>query len=474
MAIGGLSLWTVAVSRIGFNFADLALRGVLNEKGSMPSRSETVSMSRSGACHARHPHTPSFPRPTALLLAVLLLGTASNPVASLGWQPQGRPPGIQGRLQVKMTVIDHSRSVAGMTRSPRLRAAGRHAIATARPGTYVIVGSFGTTARVLADRFVFDDRDRKILFDAVESICMDAQHTDVDRLEGMIKDIRIALASAFGAAGFQLEVEVLTDGEPDPAPKNSVTQTFDVLSGQPTFRTDLGEGLFLYQATFSSSAEPTLTPFATPRLPAATQLPRRDPPRGHLVGRAAWPTIEVGRWESIGFAVASLLVALLLTGRLRRREAINAEGSDIAQFSNVLVVTETDESNGHREIHRDCEVLPIVPDAPILFGVDAGRCACLVRPMPGITDGEFFRVTLSGSGLVRLEAIPGTLCNGKPVSKRGRTFANREAFNVRIHDREWKIAIKQSQADWAGMDALFGSIRADGMTAASPARGADQ
>lgn len=398
------------------------------------------------------------------LLLVALFGFLPATVgARFDWESAPRPLETESPVQVRLLVLDDSGSMPARTRSARVRAAAGHAISTAEKGTYVIVATFGATARVVAHRFVLEGYDREVLLDAVEGILMDAQHTDVAVLEHLIEGVRTELTSNFGPSGFRLEVEVLTDGKPDPAPRKNVVQTFNLLLGQPTNRTALGDGLFLYRAAFESLSEnPTATINPTTPTSSATAEERTDatPARQSDPTRSWTVPIQVRRWQYSGAAIAALLFALLLLGRFRGRRAPQTDARQVpdptsVESSSVFIVTETEGSGDDREVLRDRERVSVVREAAVAFGTDAGRCACIAAPIPGIEDGEFFRLALTRRRKLQIRAIAGTLLNNKPVPKRGLRFRYCESFRVSLGGREWLIALEEAERQPSDADDLF-------------------
>ena len=225
---------------------------------------------------------------TALTLTITLLGkpAAADPPP---WEPMTPPAEVEGPVQILIVAIDGSGSMLeGRTLSPRAKAAGRHAVAEVERCTYVVIALFGSEARVVTDRFACSPHDRQVLLDAIENVPMNASRTDVRVLEGLLTQIRHAVTERYATRGFRMEVQILTDGEPDPVDRTD-RQTFDVIVEQHTTRAELGGSLLLLGLEFGHAAPRRGTAFAAihPAPAVRDQTPATEPapaPGGSAAG----------------------------------------------------------------------------------------------------------------------------------------------------------------------------------------------
>jgi hypothetical protein len=367
-------------------------------------------------------------------------------------------------VTARLLVLDNSGSMPGKSRPPRARAAARHAISTLGKGSYVIVATFGSEARVVKDRFVFTDYDRQVLVDAVEGVVMNAHHTDVRPLEGLIEEVRSALAKHFSAQGFHLPVEVFTDGRP--APGDGRHQTFDTLLGHRTIKTNLGDGLFVIRVSFEgfpSKQTASHEPAGVKNTPAQTQGLRT--PAVDSRGRSPRTVVSArpsGVYAGIGIA---LVLSLLLFG-VRYRLKLLADPGPVqrpevpaADLPKVLLVTELEEIDGRTRVLREGESIPIAPDAPVTFGTEASF-TYPVLPLPDVTSKEVFRITPGRDGTLRLHATGGVLCDGLPVPRRGIQRRPDQRLRVQLGSRVWLLAQSNQGSESVAVDGLFARIAA--------------
>jgi len=421
------------------------------EKGTLPKLSAPTRI-RTMRCR----HLPTCAAAAVGVFALM----ASFPAAELGarsWEPSPLPSEIRGVVKAKILVPDGTASMLKGTLPARVRTATRQAIATAENGTYLVLATFGTSGRVVADRFLFTPYDRQYLLEACEGVQMDDQHTDVAVLEKLIDDVRVALVHRFAGHGVHLEAEILTDARPAPPHRvhgQALSQTFDLILGMRPTKTALGGGLFMLSLSFDQAEanvplaeRATATP-TTLALPTATAAP---------VATADVPAHVLSLRSSVYVALVVALMALLVAVYVRRTFVRDL---DMPEPSNrdrpaVLAVTEIDQSNGQDVVMRRDEKIPVVTDTPVIFGTDPARCACIVKAIPGIEEAEFFRVLVTGQGIVRVTAVPGAQCDGQPVPKRGLAFRYRHPFDLRLATRAWQIAIAEPDGASAAVDDLF-------------------
>ena len=167
------------------------------------------------------------------------------------------PAGLEGEILVRVVAIDRSESVKkAKNLSTRSRSAAAFAINDSPLGTYIILVAFGDEATVVDDRYIYTPHDRAVLYEKVEAIRMDDQHTDVGVLEVLLSEIHTALGEHYQSQGFQLKIQVLSDGDAKPVDPSQV-QTFDSLLGQKSTRSELGDGLYIYEVNFHQAAKTT-------------------------------------------------------------------------------------------------------------------------------------------------------------------------------------------------------------------------
>jgi hypothetical protein len=334
----------------------------------------------------------------------------------------------------------------------------------------MIVARFGTAARVLADRFISSEQDRELLVDVVDGVSLRESHTDVAGLEDLIAGIRAGLTKRFARQGFRLKVEIFTDGRPDPGKgtgNRPLPQTFERLLGQSPSKTSLGDGLLLLGLVFDQPSALALVarPDSTAK-PAATLVPTVHMT---LDARPPLKTVSLPRnWQYGGLALIPIVIGIVLWVRLRR-STLEADGLEQAadaaapESASVLVVTETQTvASGESRVVRERERIAVVPGAPVIVGSNPASCTLLVAPVPGAEDAELFRVIPTVSGCLTLTAIPGALCDGHPVPRRGYRRAGDRPMRVQIADREWMIRLDSDDGSLAAVDDLFARVTRKG------------
>lgn len=358
------------------------------------------------------------------LLALSLLALA----ADRAWVPLPLPASLAtaGEVPVLLLALDCSWPLAqGPVLRARVRTAATVALETVSLGTYVVVVGFGTRAYVVADRFVLTPYDREILRQqAVDSLAMDDVKTDLAALESLLSELQGALAAAFGSRGARIELQVLSDGRPDPVDPRD-TRTFDVMLGQRTTRSPLGGGVFAYamrmhqgpapapdntsQPAAEVSPRPEELPPAEPALPAPGPIAQSEivstddaiapePPsttEAAVQGRDTESTAH-DRGIPWGWVMGSLITIVVLGGygvmqiRQWQRQGRmivedttrgETEQADAPQPRPVaLVVTEyTRTPDGDRHCVQGPRALPYVSGMVLAVGADPGRCAWVLR-----------------------------------------------------------------------------------------------
>jgi hypothetical protein len=163
-----------------------------------------------------------------------------------------------------------------------------------------------------------------------------------------------------------------------------------------------------------------------------------------------------------------LLVFLVLAVARRRHVANRAENGQPGAPSTLvqgipaaLSVTERElaADGGEPRVLRQGVRLPIVPNAPVSFGTDAGRCTCVVTPIDGIDTAELFSVTPTLGGLLNVRAVSSALCENQAVPRNGLGLAGHQAFRIRVGNREWEIAPSWDATERAAADDLFARIQ---------------
>ena len=71
---------------------------------------------------------------------------------------------------------------------------------------------------MIGDRFLLDGYDRQILFDAIEKVTAQPHKTDLNEVDGFVRDIQAQLKDQFGSRGVHLAAEILTSSGSMPAP----------------------------------------------------------------------------------------------------------------------------------------------------------------------------------------------------------------------------------------------------------------
>ena len=348
----------------------------------------------------------------ATALSIILLVNPAD-AKTPAWEPIAAPAEVVGPVQILILAIDESGSMKGQTTlTHRAKAAGKHAVAEANPCTYAIITLFGSEARVLNERFLCSRHDRQVLLDAVESVTMSAARTDVGALESLLTSIRDAVSDKFGHRGFRLEIQVLTDGEPDPVDR-AEEQTFDSILMQPTTESELGDGLLLYvvelhsiQADGAASA-PTR---AAPAVPG--QLPPIEPtpvPAAQTEAPEAGPNTPGLARHLLLLGIGAILFALGVFVVVARRRAQRAaetvlDNTGVSSLAAVpskspiaLQITEWHVSDEReRTLAQGPLAVRYTPNVPITIGADEGRVLVGLHT-PGVS-ARLASLTLDGRG----------------------------------------------------------------------------
>ena len=349
----------------------------------------------------------------ATALSVILLVNAAD-AKTPAWEPIAAPAEVVGPVQVLVLAIDESGSMKGQTTlTHRAKAAGQYAIAETNPCTYAIIILFGTEGRVLNERFLCSRHDRQVLLDAVESVTMSAARTDVGALESLLTSIRDAVSDKFGHRGFRLEIQVLTDGQPDPVDR-AEKQTFDSILMQPTTESKLGDGLLLFVAEVHSvpadgaASAPTraapavqgqLHPIEPTPVPAAqAEVPEAGPNTPGL----ARHLLLLG----IGAILFALGVFVVVARRRAQRAAetvldntgVSSLAAAVPSKSPIaLQITEWHVSDEReRTLAQGPLAVRYTPNVPITIGADEGHVLVGLHT-PGVS-ARLASLTLDGRG----------------------------------------------------------------------------
>lgn len=391
-----------------------------------------------------------------ILIAVLLSPLPAASSGELRLDSCLLPPNTVGPVKAKLLIIDKSASILQGNRASRARAAVRLTISAAEPGTYLILATFGTRAQIVADRFLQTAKDRALLVERTESIVMDAPYTDVTTLEELIESVRRTIAARFAAQGIDLDVDIFTDAIPDPPRRRggkSHAETFDLILGRRPTKSALGDGLFVLGLGFDQAAvgvTAAANPLATPTPLAHPTAPRTSTATGETPRN-----LRLRKSASVALVIALLLILIAVCLRRAFLPNLDMPEPSNRNLPTVLAVSEIDKSDGSNVALRKDEKIPIVPGTPVVFGTDPARCSYIARAIPGIKDIEFFRVVVTDQGTVRVTAVPGTQCQGRPVPKRGLAFSYRTPFQLRLATREWEIAVAEPDGESAAVDNLF-------------------
>ena len=322
----------------------------------------------------------------ATALSVIILLVNPTDAKAPAWEPITTPAEVVGPVHVLVLAIDDSKSMTeGETLSSLAKAAGRHAVAQVEPCTYAILAVFGTDARVLEDRFLCEQEERRLLFDAIERVSMSAQRTDVGALAGLLSHILDTVTEEFVDRGVSVEMQILTDGKPDPAER-----TFDSILDRPTSRTELGHGLVLFVAELLSLPAVTASP-PKQAAPTVQQQP---------MAAADSPRLGAGAVSAIGailFAVGVFVARRRARGKAET--VLNDTGilSELTRSPIGLQITEWYVSEEReRTLAQGPLTVRCTPNVPITIGADEERVLVALRT-PEVS-ARLASITLDGRG----------------------------------------------------------------------------
>jgi len=267
-------------------------------------------------------HSPAIGQP---------VDTTYQSAPTSSWEPTSSVPDHDS-LNAQLLALDFSGTVQGTPLADQSRTAARYALQQADSSQYLVLALFGTYVRVLEDRFLHSDTDRKALVDDLshaepKDFPRIEKKTDIGNLEWLAHQVWAALKSAHPGQGVRLKVVIISDGEAEPVDPDE-TQTLSTFLGQSTTRSTLGGGLHVYTTTLKHPAAPT------PRAGDSTESDSTSV--GSTSGGNA--SLNSGRkWGLAAGAIALLLGLTSLPFLVGRRDAGRPDGSTTTDLSEVVV-----------------------------------------------------------------------------------------------------------------------------------------